>query len=333
MLGETHFATTPGRAPAPTWLTIPQRGLYTGVMILGAVGTGKTSACMYPYVEQLLRWRRRDPERKVGGLVLEVKGDFCKQVRGILARAGRADDYLEIGLGGDVCYNPLHNDLDPYAVAYAIASLLNNLFGKSKEPFWQQAYTDLLKFVILLRRITDGYTTLSEVYRYILDDGADRPEHPAAEGARSAEPPECSSCRSTTTTRTARSAPWTLWFCGRRRSDGAPVRGASSKRSSRRVRCRTSCSKRSGGGWAERRYRLDAIERWYLHGWSRLDAPSAVVHHRRRRRLPVAVRRQPGDLPHVLPAANGVCRSASSRVHPGRCRRSRICSRTGASSP
>jgi hypothetical protein len=26
-------------------------------MILGAVGTGKTSACMYPYVDQLLRWR------------------------------------------------------------------------------------------------------------------------------------------------------------------------------------------------------------------------------------------------------------------------------------
>src|SRR3954471_18653051 len=37
VLGETHFATTPGRAPTPDWLTIPQRGLYTGVAILGAV--------------------------------------------------------------------------------------------------------------------------------------------------------------------------------------------------------------------------------------------------------------------------------------------------------
>ena len=50
VLGETHFHTAPGRAPDPTWLSSPQRGLYTGVMILGAVGTGKTSACMYPYV-------------------------------------------------------------------------------------------------------------------------------------------------------------------------------------------------------------------------------------------------------------------------------------------
>ena len=77
VLGERHYATTPGPAAHPEWLTVPQRGLYTGVMILGAVGTGKTSACMYPYVDQLLRWKADDPARKLGGLVLEVKGDFC----------------------------------------------------------------------------------------------------------------------------------------------------------------------------------------------------------------------------------------------------------------
>ena len=170
VLGEAHHETRPGRAPDPQWLTIPQRGLYTGVMVLGSVGTGKTSACMYPYVDQLVRWRSHDADHKLGGLVMEVKGDFCRQVQAMLRACGREADYVEVGLDTDVCYNPLHNDLDPYAVAYAIATLLNNLFGKSKEPFWQQAYTDLLKFVILLRRLTDGYTTFAEVYRYILDD-------------------------------------------------------------------------------------------------------------------------------------------------------------------
>ena len=48
---------SPAARPRRQWLTVPQRGLYTGIMILGAVGTGKTSACMYPYVDQLLRWR------------------------------------------------------------------------------------------------------------------------------------------------------------------------------------------------------------------------------------------------------------------------------------
>ncbi len=85
VLGEAHFPNMPGRSPDPTWLTIPQRGLYTGVMIFGAVGTGKTSACLYPYVDQLVRFRAADPDRKLGGLVLEVKGDFCRQVRSMLA--------------------------------------------------------------------------------------------------------------------------------------------------------------------------------------------------------------------------------------------------------
>ena len=147
-------------------------------MVVGAVGTGKTSACMYPYAEQLLRWRAGDPDRKIGGLVLEVKGDFCKQVRrDSPTRRPRVATTSRFGSDGDVCYNPLHNDLDPYAVAFAIATLLNNLFGKSKEPFWQQAYTDLLKFVILLRRIADGYTTLAEVYRYILETSKIESEH------------------------------------------------------------------------------------------------------------------------------------------------------------
>jgi hypothetical protein len=30
VLGETHRLTTPGRGDSPTWLTVPQRGLYTG---------------------------------------------------------------------------------------------------------------------------------------------------------------------------------------------------------------------------------------------------------------------------------------------------------------
>ena len=269
VLGETHFHTLPGRAPSPEWLTIPQRGLYTGIMILGAVGTGKTSACMYPYVEQLLRWRAGDEERRLGGLILEVKGDFCGQVRSILRRSERDADYVEIGLDSGVCYNPLHNELDPYAVAYAVATLLNNLFGRSKEPFWQQAYTDLLKFVILLRRITDGYTTFSEVYRYILDDSqidrdirrlkadaqrsAGRARHQRAPIPGALHPEAVDAL-----------------VPGGRRAHGPPVRGR--PRDLPRVsEGRLRGPEAEGRGWAARKHQLEAVERWYVHGWSRLD--------------------------------------------------------------
>jgi hypothetical protein len=99
-------------------------------------------------------WRAENVGRKIGGLIVEVKGDFCGQARDILTSARRGEDRVEIGLGGNVCYNPLHNDVDPYALSFAIGSLLNNLHGRSTEPFWHQAYTALVKFVILVHRLS-----------------------------------------------------------------------------------------------------------------------------------------------------------------------------------
>jgi hypothetical protein len=269
VLGEAHFEVTPGRAPTPSWLTIPQRGLYTGVLILGAVGTGKTSACMYPYSEQLLRWRASDPERKIGGLVLEVKGDFCPQVQAILTAAGRKADYVEIALNGSVCYNPLHNDLEPYAVAFALATLVNNLFGKSKEPFWQQAYTDLLKFVILLRRLVDGYTTFAEVYRYILEDHKIESEISTLKASLS-EPPEVIAISIADYELRVADETWKNWF-----PDG-PDHMAHQYRADLEshlndhgVACEVRRAK--GTAWIERRHQIEAVERWFSHGWKKLD--------------------------------------------------------------
>lgn len=163
-IGEVHNPRKPIAAAAPQWLTIPERGLFTGIAIFGAVGTGKTSCCMYPFAEQILAYKANDESRKIGALVLEVKGDFCHKIKEILKRHDRQDDYIEIGIDSEYRYNPLHNDLDAYALAYSIASLLNNLFGKGKEPFWQQAYTNLVKFIILLHKIAYDYVTLFDVY-------------------------------------------------------------------------------------------------------------------------------------------------------------------------
>jgi TraM recognition site of TraD and TraG len=169
VVGEVHHPRKPIPAQAPQWLVLPERGLFTGVMILGAIGSGKTSCCMHPFAEQLFAYRASERDCRVGGLVLEVKGDFCAKVKDILVRHGRANDYVEIALDSDYRYNPLHNDLDAYASAYNIASLLNNLFGRGKEPFWQQAYTNLVKFVILLHKLAYDYVTLFDVYECVIN--------------------------------------------------------------------------------------------------------------------------------------------------------------------
>ena len=99
--------------------------------------------------------------------MLEVKGDFCFAVRGMLETTGRADDYRELSLAGEWSWNPLNEpEIDSYSLAYSVGSLLNQLFGKGKEPFWQQAYTNLVRFTIELHRLEEQpWFTLQDVYR------------------------------------------------------------------------------------------------------------------------------------------------------------------------
>ena len=48
--------------------------------------------------------------------------------------------------------------------------MLNQLFGKGKEPFWQQAYTNLVRWIIELHRVfPDRWVTLQQVYRCAID--------------------------------------------------------------------------------------------------------------------------------------------------------------------
>ncbi|MYJ68849.1 MAG: hypothetical protein F4087_10130, partial [Gemmatimonadetes bacterium] len=165
VVGELHHPTEPREITRPSWLTLPERGLYTGVAIFGAVGTGKTSACMRPFARQLLSWQAADPRRRAAALVLEVKGDFCHDIRADLEDAGRGGDYIELGLGGRWQWNPLATTMDSYSLAYTVATLLNQLFGKGKEPFWQQAYTNLIRWLIELHRaLPEQWVTFRDLY-------------------------------------------------------------------------------------------------------------------------------------------------------------------------
>jgi hypothetical protein len=74
-------------------------------------------------MRQLFAYRADDPQRRLSGIVLEVKGDLCRQLRSVLRECEREQDYVEVSLDGDVRYNPLNNDLDPYAQAFNMVVL------------------------------------------------------------------------------------------------------------------------------------------------------------------------------------------------------------------
>jgi hypothetical protein len=181
--GELHRQLKPLPSPAPSWLCISERGLYTGVCVVGAIGSGKTQAVVLPAMRQLFAYRANDPEQRLSGVVLEVKGDLCRQVRKILENCGRTGDYIEVSLTGNMRYNPLNNGSDAYAQAFNIASVITSIWGKGKEPFWQQSYTDLVRYVIILHRVRDGYVTMLDIFRTVISSGT-LEEMPTTTGRR-----------------------------------------------------------------------------------------------------------------------------------------------------
>ena len=79
--------------------TIPERGLYTGIAIFGAIGSGKTSGCMYPFAEQILAYRAGDPETPDRRARSGSQRRLLPQgPQASLKSTGAATDYVEISL-------------------------------------------------------------------------------------------------------------------------------------------------------------------------------------------------------------------------------------------
>lgn len=59
---------------------ISEKGLYQNILITGTIGTGKTSSAMYPFTKQLLQYECNNPKEKLAMLILDVKGNYYKEV-------------------------------------------------------------------------------------------------------------------------------------------------------------------------------------------------------------------------------------------------------------
>ena len=281
VIGEVHHPVTLAESPTPEWLTIPERGLYTGVAIFGAVGSGKTSACMHPFARQLLSWQATNPERRAAALVLEVKGDFCHDIPRMLTELDRGGDYIELSLDGRLTWNPLSATwLDSYSLAYTVASLLNQLFGKGKEPFWQQAYTNLVRWIIELYRVlppqdgsdTPGWVTLRDVYHCAIDKALFAKKIEQAQTYAKALGGEWVTVPLThflDHNRELRAIGFTQHPADQERMRGPATPAAITHLTNHKI---THDRERFESAHAtEIRLRVEAVHRWYVHDWNTLD--------------------------------------------------------------
>jgi len=152
---------------APIYL--PERSLYQNILITGTIGTGKTSSSMYPFVRQLIQYKADDENQKFGMLILDVKGNFYKQVKFYADSFGRLDDLYVIELGGNVKYNPLDKPhLKSSVLSNRLKTILTLFSPNNSESYWLDKAEEVLTECIKLCRLyNNGYVTFTEIHKLV----------------------------------------------------------------------------------------------------------------------------------------------------------------------
>ena len=150
---------------------IPESGLYQNFLITGTIGTGKTSSAMYPFTEQLIKYNSLHPDNKLGILILDVKGNYFKQVKEFATKYHIEKDILEISLNSKIRYNPLYKpNLNPLILANRLKTILLLFSENNSESFWlDKAEQVIAECIKLCRLYNDGYVTFIELHKLITE--------------------------------------------------------------------------------------------------------------------------------------------------------------------
>jgi len=148
---------------------ISEKGLYQNVLITGTIGSGKTTSAMYPFTKQLIGYKAYNKKEKLGLLILDVKGNYHKQVVKYCSLYGREKDLMVLSLDGNIKYNPLDKpNLKAHILANRLKTILTLFSSKNGEQYWldkaEQILTECIK---LCRLYNNGYVTFLEVHKLI----------------------------------------------------------------------------------------------------------------------------------------------------------------------
>ena len=152
-----------------TPIYVSGNGLYQNILITGTIGTGKTSSAMYPFTMQLMNYKHKSDKEKIGMLVLDVKGNYAKQIYEYANLTHRIEDLVIIDLSGKIKYNPLDKpNLNANVLAHRLRTILS-LFSKNQsESYWlDKAEQALCEAIKLCRLYNNGYVTFTELHKLI----------------------------------------------------------------------------------------------------------------------------------------------------------------------
>ena len=148
---------------------VPEAGMYQNFLITGTIGSGKTSSAMYPFTEQLLRYNSLNKQNKIGMLILDVKGNYYKQVKEYAKKYDLLKDLIVIELGSNITYNPLYKpNLKASVLANRLKTILYLFSENNSESYWldkaEQVLTEAIK---LCRLYNNNYVDFIEIHKII----------------------------------------------------------------------------------------------------------------------------------------------------------------------
>lgn len=108
-------------------------------------------------------------KQKLGMLILDVKGNYYKQVYEYAKKYEILDDLIVIGLGSNVFYNPLHKPhLKPQVLANRLKTILLLFSENNSESYWlDKAEEVLCECIKLCRLYNNGYVTFVELHKLV----------------------------------------------------------------------------------------------------------------------------------------------------------------------
>lgn len=152
-------------------IIISEKGIYQNILITGTIGSGKTSSAMYPITEQLLKYNCLINESKIGMLILDVKGNYYKQVYEYAKKYNRLDDLIIIEINGKYKYNPLDKiNVKPSILANRLKIIMELFSGNTSESYWIDKSEQILCEAIKLCRLYNNkYVSFKELHNLIMD--------------------------------------------------------------------------------------------------------------------------------------------------------------------
>ena len=148
---------------------LPEKSLYQNIFITGTIGTGKTSSAMYPFTKQLISYEHNNENKKLGMLILDVKGNYHQKVLEFAKEFNREDDVITIELNGKYSYNPLDKpNLKPSILANRLKTILLLFSQNNSESYWLDKSSQILEECIKLCRLyNENYVTFQELHKLV----------------------------------------------------------------------------------------------------------------------------------------------------------------------